>query len=522
MDTKTLVSDEVRIGEVFTPLKWALWLVDRWGLADRWIDGESICDPTAGEGVFAEALINIARSRGIRVSKELLDRLHLVELRNDSLENFASRMRSVYDIDFPRSSLHTKDVIQKPLRKRFDILVGNPPWSNFTDLPLAYKEVLKPYFLEYGLVPDRKAVLLGSARTDIAALVLKAILLHMLRDGGEGYFFVPLSLFTGDDAHTGFRDFATKGVPFSVKEVIEMTQENVFEGVGTSYCATHFVRDRPQTFPVPFTRSVGGNETQLEAQPLTISTDPWRVVEDLNTPLDGDEIDIHLMPNQKPRQGVNTCGANSSFIFSEYPEFIDPAYVFPLATKEVWKNRTEVPSRWIFMPYDSAAGKPMSLERAQQIEGFSHLSRQKDILEKRKGTLINTSIRKGVWWALLGVGPYSFAPFKVIWQAYGKHSFDPIVLGAHDGQPWQGNQAMHAFIPCWSEEDAVRICRELKNPRIEQLLKELNGQGKCNFAQPGKLKKLLTFNAESSEQMQLLEAETMYRTSRCTQRRSAP
>lgn len=344
MDIRISVLEEVRIGEVFTPLKWAIWLVDRWGLTDRWLNGESICDPTAGEGVFAEALIQAATSRGVTISKDLLNRLHLVELRAENLEVFVARMSSVHAIDFPRSSLHVRDVIQNPLRVQFDILVGNPPWSNFTDLPVTYKEALKQYFLEYGLVPDRKAVLLGSARTDIAALVLKATLHHMLRDGGEGFFFVPLSLFTGDDAHSGFRDYMTKGLPFSVQEVIDLTQENVFEGVGTSYCAAHFKRGERQTFPVLFSRSSRGHEIQFEAQPLRISTDPWRVVTDLDAPLDGEAIDISLSPSQKPRQGVNTCGANSCFIFSEYPDFIDPAYVFPLATKEVWKNQMKTPN----------------------------------------------------------------------------------------------------------------------------------------------------------------------------------
>jgi hypothetical protein len=52
---------------------------------------------------------------------------------------------------------------------------------------------------------------------------------------------------------------------------------------------------------------------------------------------------------------------------------------------------------------------------------------------------------------------------------------------------------MHAFIPCWSEADAKRIHSELQNPAITALLKQLNGDGKCNWAQPGKMMKVLTF-----------------------------
>lgn len=512
MATKISVLAEDKIGEVFTPLEWAKWMISRWNLADQWFAGAAICDPTAGQGVFAMALIEEAVQRGISLTQGLLARLHLVELHKDHLDAFVANIRARHSIDFPTSSLHACDVLFSPPRMQFDILVGNPPWSNFTDLPSHYKEALKPLFIEYGLVPDRKAVLLGSSRTDISALILKSVFFKLLKDGGEGFFFTPLSLFVGDDAHTGFRDFKTKEAQFSVREIIEFVDDRVFEGVGTSYCAVHFKRDEVQTYPVPYSRRIKGREESYAARPLKLSTDQWRVVTDCEPDLDGIKIDISLSPEQKPRQGVNTCGANSIFIFDQYPDFIDSRFIFPLATKEIWRAECNMPRKWIFMPYDSTTGRPLSEGEVRSIMGYSYLMKYETELQQRKGTLINTSIGKGVWWALLGVGPYSFAPFKVIWQAYGKHTLDPIILGDLKGQPWQGNQAMHAFIPCWREEDATRICRELKNPRIEKILGQLNGQGKCNFAQPGKMKKLLSFDREVTEQLTLLEPATEYRT----------
>ena len=94
-------------------------------------------------------------------------------------------------------------------------------------------------------------------------------------------------------------------------------------------------------------------------------------------------------------------------------------------------------------------------------------------------------------------GSLSFAPFKVIWQAYGKSDFTPVVLSSVEGQMWQGNQAMHAFVPCWSECEAQRIKTALENPEIPTLLRQLNGAGKCNWAQPGKIKKILEFDREA-------------------------
>lgn len=512
MVTRTLVSEEDRIGEVFTPLPWAEWLISRFGIYERWIQGESICDPTAGTGVFADALVGLAKRSQVDVTTEMLSRIFLVELQSRNLEHFRERIEEKHGIAFPDNNIIQSDVILNPLDRTFDILIGNPPWANFTDLPHDYKEELKPYFIEYGLVPDRKAVLLGSSRTDIAALVLKVVIHKMLKPFGDAFFFTPLSLFTGDDAHIGFRDYRTKFEKFSVQEIFEFSGEKVFEGIGTSYCACHFHKSLEQAFPIPYFRGTKDHFSSLKAIPLKVSTDPLRVTS--HNGVEDSKIEVTIDPKQKPRQGVNSCGASSLFIFDEKPDFIASDYLFPLATKEIWRSKDRSPRKWIFLPYNRFSGRPLTKEEIEGIEGIDYLRSYEKRLKLRKGTLIQSAINKGIWWSLLGVGPYSFSPYKVIWEAYGKHTFSPIVIGDHEGQPWQGNQAMHAFIPCESKADAIRICEELKCPQISRILSELNGQGKCNFAQPGKIKKILRFSEEVSEQMLLLEPKKQYRTRR--------
>lgn len=518
MDINTSVLGEAKIGEVFTPLSWAKWLVLNNGVFDKWLDGAHVCDPTAGRGVFALALFDIARERGNPVTAEMLLRLSLIELRQRNLDAFLQTAKSHYDIKFPLGSLYCADLITQTPSLRCDLLVGNPPWSNFTDLPVQYKDHLKPFFIKAGLVPDRKAVLLGSSRTDIAALILKAALGSLLNDGGEGHFFVPLSLFTGDDAHVGFRDYRCFSSTFAVSSVFEFNESVVFEGVGTSYCCASFCRGQQQTFPIPYFREDNKQWVEHKAIPLKASSDPWRVIANGAEHVHYEAIDVKLRAEQKPRQGVNTCGANDVFIFEERPNCIDERYLFPLATKEVWKNSTPTPHKWIFLPYNIETGRVLNATEIQEIKGYDFLLSHLPRLSQRKGTLISNAIQKGFWWSLLGVGPYSFAPYKVIWQAFGKRDFCPIVLSDLSGQPWQANQAMQAFIPCWTKADAERVRNALQNPHIEMLLSEMNGEGKCNWAQPGKMKKVLSYDLETREQLTLLEEEREYRTMQSTQR----
>jgi hypothetical protein len=521
MAINTLHSEDVKVGQVFTPLIWAEWLLTRWGIFDAWIDGASICDPTAGEGVFALALFRLAQSQDVPITSDLLSRLTLIEVNPLHLGTFRAKALRDYGVEFPLSGLIAQDVITDSHTTKYNILVGNPPWANFTDLPPTYKEQLKPHFVAEGLVPDKKRVLLGSSRTDIAALVLKVVLGRFLQQGGLGCFYLPLSLFFGDDAHVGFRDYIANHRHFAVDEVYEFTSTKVFDGVGTSYCCARFRMDVPQSFPVRYFRQVSGDWIEHSAAPLKKPDDQWRVVEHGGKTSFDDPIGIELAPEQKPRQGVNTCGANGIFIFDSKPAHLPDEYLYPLATKETWKEGNGIPHKWILLPYDRSTGRPLARSEIDQCDELrEYLHGAKEALESRKGTLIRSAIDKGVWWSLLGVGPYSFAPYKVIWEAYGQKHFRPIILHETEGRVWQANQSMHAFIPCWDEAEAKRIQTALLNPDIQVLLKQLNGDGKCNWAQPGKIKKILSFEKPQYHQPLLIaEKKEEYRTKGASVRR---
>ena len=491
---QTMLDKSTGIGEVFTPLKWAKWLIDKWDIFDAWINGAHICDPTAGKGAFVLALLDIAHRRGVPVTPERLSRLTLIEINSAHLAWFKKKVKQEFGVDFPVSQLFCQDVVIESHAGKYDILIGNPPWVNFADLPSDYKTRLKPFFLAEGLAPNRPQLLLGSSRIDIAALVLKVVLGKLLKKDGGGYFYLPLSLFFGDGAHEGFRNYSANQRDFAVNTVYEFTATKVFEGVGTSYCCAKFRCDTRQTFPVPYFRELDGEWIERKAVPLKDSENPWRVVRNLDELDTGTTFNINLSPTQKPRQGVNTCGANSVFIFQDKPTHLPDAFLYPLATKEIWRQDAVSPHKWILLPYHRQTGKPLT---QHQIEQHAHLKEYlhsaEETLRSRKGTFLRSAIDRGYWWGLLGVGPYSFAPFKVMWEAYGKSRFTPVVLSCVDGQAWQGNQSMHAFIPCWSEEAAYRVKNALENPEIPMLLRQLNGAGKCNWAQPGKIKKILSF-----------------------------
>lgn len=486
---------EEQVGQIFTPLKWAEWLINKWNIFEAWVDGAHVCDPTAGQGAFALAMLQVARKNGVDITPERLSRLSLIEMLPSNLRHFQRDVRQKFGINFPDCQIFHQDIITQKHERKYDILIGNPPWINFVDLPTTYKTHIKPYFIREGLVEDKQGLLLGASRVDMAALVLKVVLRKLLKQNGLGYFYLPTSLFFGESAHKGFRNYHTDRRNFAIGAVYEFTSTKVFEDVSTSYCCARFQSDIQQEFPVTYYKECEGNWVEHKAFPFNKPNDSWRIVQNFDELKVCDTIEIRLTSEQKPRQGVNTCGMNSVYIFEEKPSHLPEEFLFPLATKELWRQNMSSTHKWILLPYHQESGKPLTWEHIQKYDTLcSYLQNFKVVLQKRNGTLLRASINKGQWWAMLGVGSYSFAPFKVMWEAYGRNHFKPIVLSHVDGQMWQGNQAMHAFIPCWSEEDAYRIKTSLENPEILKLLQQLNGAGKCNWAQPGKIKKILSLS----------------------------
>lgn len=504
MDTEILPSGENVIGCVYTPSEWAKWLISKYNIYSDWQSGKSVCDPTGGEGIFIISLLELAVESKVAIDDASLSRLGYIEIDQNAFKTFSAKLCNRFKIEISKLHAYCSDVIIDCPNEKFDILCGNPPWCNFTELPESYKEKIKPHFIKHGLVPNLRNVLLGSTRTDICALILNVTLGKLLKQRGKAYFYIPTSLFFGDDAHRGFREFKTMDRDFSIMNVYEFSTTKVFDGVGTAYCAASFSIDKQNDFPIEYFREMGGDWTNWHARPFKSATDPWRIMEagssfNLN-------ISVNIALSQMPRQGVNTCGANDIFFFDEMPDEIPNKYIFPLTTSDVWKsnNSNPTPKKWVLLPYNQATGRPLSPSELLNEHGLhTYLSRHKEILLNRKGTLIQSAIKKGLWWSLLGVGTYSFAPYKIIWQSFGSKKFDPIILGDYENRLWQGNQSMNAFIPSWNKADAIRIRNELQNPDIQSALISLNGGGKCNWAQPGKIKKVLQVNEDHGKQLSI-------------------
>jgi hypothetical protein len=495
----------------FTPRPWAVWLAERSGALDAWLGGAAVLDPTCGRGDLLFGLVEAARRRGRPVRELPLHRLHGVEREPAFLRELVRAARREIGVELPREHLHCADFLRAAPALRADVLLGNPPWVNFAELPDDEKETLKPLFVRYGLAPDRRRLLLGGSRTDVAALVVAKAVADHLRPGGAAAFFLPLALLSGDTAHAGFRQYHAAGVPFAVEDVVELDGLGVFPGVSTRYGAVRLRRDAAPRWPVPWRRPHAGNWAVSWAAPLDDPDGPLAVAD---TPAElarlRDRPRITGPPGAQPRQGVNPCGASRVFFVrdvqllgDERAEAVSAAgghvvlprrYLYPLLGPEQFADPAAPPRRWVLLPHDPTAGQPLTPAAVAACpELADYLAHCRPALEQRRGRWLRRWVERGRWWALLGVGPYCFTPYRVAWPAYGAARFTPRVFAS----PWQGQQALHAHIPCTTRAEAERLAEELRRPEVEAYLRAFGTGGTRNFAQPGRVARLLVSDASA-------------------------
>ncbi|MBI9100428.1 MAG: hypothetical protein JEY91_18245, partial [Spirochaetaceae bacterium] len=368
-------------------------------------------------------------------------------------------------------------------------------------------EKIKHLFLKTGLAKNKKELLLGSSRIDIAALIICEAIRKNLTLEGEALFYLPLSLFLNDGAHKGFRSLLTDN-SFSLNYICDYKNYSVFPDVSTRYGFASFTKGKKTTFPIDY-YFINNSEIidHRQASPIGERTSPFIIYnfnEKTKIPC------IRIKEENRPRQGLNTCGANRLFIFDtmeslendlarvankEISAILPTELLYPLIGADQFKKNEK--NRYVFLPY-KRNGRVLSEEELMKFpEAFRYVKKHKKTLINRKGVLIQNAIKRGTWWSLLGIGPYSFSPWKVVWEAYGKKGFKAEIFSEKSGTLWQPNQALQAFIPLQNKEDAERIAGELNNPIIEKLLKDQGMEGTCNWAQPGRMMKFFRIKDET-------------------------
>lgn len=386
------------------------------------------------------------------------------------------------------------DRIEAGCIRDIDLVVGNPPWVKWSNLPRAYAEFIKPLCDRMNIFSED--VWVGGIQSDISTVVTQHALERFVKKGGSLAFLITGTVFKNESSQ-GFRrwtlDIKNETEPLDVEIVEDYALLRPFEGV-TNWPTLLLIRrnGKPTEYPVKYRRYADvrvkpalstDDFDDLEAIPVP-GTDagPWlvgpseeietwkelfdaggnssyRARKGITTDLNGVYfVEIGASPisgcvriSNNPNNGRNQTVAKRTTV-------VEADDVFPLLRgRDVQRfSACPKPCQCVIVPQRGMFGDaslPSSKPRT-----FSYLSQFKTTLERRSSY---KRFQKGKpFWSIWSTGEYTFAPYKVVWKEMSGSGFVSAYVGSSDfngGTKTVIPDHKVYFVPLESEDEAAYL-----------------------------------------------------------------
>lgn len=393
---------------------------------------------------------------------------------------------------------------------------GNPPWVKWSHLPTVYAADIKPLCRSLSVFSSDTYT--GGIQADIATVITFSVIKRWLKDGGKLGFYITGTVFSNESS-PGFRRFridTPKGaIQCRVMAVEDFQTIQPFDGATTHAALLLLHRHRSARYPVPYrvwtlpdnfdrTRRPlfdDGEDFRRRAKctPLLASPVPgtdagpwlkgtvaqheiWRDLFDASrrrieyTARKGVTVDLNgvYLLDVLADAGSGLCEiANEPSLgrtrhLKRVKRIIETDHVFPLLRgRGLRPFRAEVdPDHCILVPQRGMHGDPDLPKAAPRT--FRYLASFKADLEQRASY---RRYQKGKpFWSTWSTGPYSFSPYKVLWQEMAGNRFGAAYVGSID-HPILGRKVVvpnHKayFVPANTEAEAQFITGMLNAPTI--------------------------------------------------------
>ncbi|KAG9602488.1 hypothetical protein KCV01_g7195, partial [Aureobasidium melanogenum] len=391
-------------------------------------------------------------------------------------------------------------------------ICGNPPWVKWSNLPKDYAQSIQKHCRGLGVFSADKWV--GGIESDIATVITYQAVKHYLAPGGRLGFFMPGSVFTTESS-AGFRRFSIDNDSLQCRVLLVEDYQDIkpFDGVSNHPTFLMLQRDAATAFPVPYrTWKIGpgvraNKRTYASAEqfrhtselvdgiaipvPGGDGTRPWLVGSAQEQAVFAKVFAAGAKPEYKARKGITTDRNGIFWVHATgstgtgkvtvknaanigktkgIPQIIatvESKHLFPLLRGRGVAPFNAVPEAdlRILVPQRGMHGDPDL--PATSPHTFKFLNRFKSHLEQRSSL---KRFQKGQeFYSLWSTGPYTFAPFKVLWREMG-NIFAAAYIGSttieHAGKKTVVPDHKLYFIPVESELEAAYLTGFLNAPTI--------------------------------------------------------
>jgi methylase of polypeptide subunit release factors len=408
------------------------------------------------------------------------------------------------------------------VRETFDLIVGNPPWIVWDNLPTAYREATKPLWEQYGLFSlSASAARHGGGKKDLSMLMLYAAADRYLKTGGRLALVITQTLFQTQGAGDGFRRFqlGDRGEKLKVFRVDDFVEARPFGDAANWTSVIYLEKGATTQYPVTYFKwrgSVGKTATtgrgfreEFRAQPVDFQrpTSPWI----LHSAEQQAKPPSRIGPSQYLAYlGANSGGLNGVFwlevlektaegvrvrnvvekgkrVVRAVEAILEPDLLFPLLRWGDLRSYAAAPRLAIVLVQDPERRRGLDETHLRQNfpRTYDYLRQFESLLRDRAAYRRYQS--HGPFYSMYNVGPYTLAPVKVVWRRMDHRmtaavapSFDHPLLGRKPMIP----QETCVLIPCATADEAHYLCALLNSAPIDSLIRSLSVRGGKGFGTP--------------------------------------
>lgn len=391
-------------------------------------------------------------------------------------------------------------------------ICGNPPWVKWSNLPKDYAQSIQKHCKGLGVFSTDKWV--GGIESDISTVITYQAVKHYLARDGRLGFFLPGSVFTTESS-AGFRRFSIDNGSLQCRVLLVEDYQNIkpFDGVSNHPTFLMLQRDAETKFPVPYNSWTANPESLVNQRSFASAdqfrhsakringtavpvpggdgTRPWLVGSAQDQAVFSKVFAAGAKPEYKARKGITTdrngifwvhaTGAVGTSLVTvqnaadigktkgipQITGAVESKHLFPLLRGRGVAPFNAVPDAdlRILVPQRGMHGDPDL--PATSPHTFKFLNRFKTHLEQRSSL---KRFQKGQeFYSLWSTGPYTFAPFKVLWREMG-NTFAAAYIGnatiEHAGKKTVIPDHKLYFIPVESESEAAYLTGFLNAPTI--------------------------------------------------------